>query len=116
MKKILTIVVICISYMFLTSSTQNTEINVWKKVSTDELNPGEIISLDMERGYSTCEGSLIYIIVRIVDSEEEVILAFPNGGYWVTPGPDPFLEALQTEFDSLEDYLRNQESKEIKKK
>ena len=77
------------------NSTQNTEINVWRKVSTDELNPGEIVSLDMRRGYAVCEGPLIFIIVRMVDSEEEVILAFPNGGYWAAPEPYPFLQDLQ---------------------
>ena len=96
--------------------TQNTEINVWRKVSTDELNPGEIVSLDMSKGYSACEGPYMYIVVRGVDSEEEFTVVFPNGGYWIAPEPDPFLQELQKEFDSLEDYLKNQESKEIKKK
>jgi len=95
--------------------TENTEINVWRKVSTDELNPGEIVSLDMRRGYASCEGPLIFIIVRMVDSEEEVVLAFPNGGYWVAPEPDPFLQELQEEFDSLEEYLRNKGGTEWKK-
>ena len=74
------------------NSTQNIEVNIWRKVSTDELNPGEIIALDMSKGYATCEGSMIYIVVRIEDSEEEVIIAFPNGGYWTAPAPDPFLQ------------------------
>ena len=97
------------------NSTENTEINVWRKVSTDELNPGEIVSLDMSRGYAVCEGSLIFIIVRMVDSEEEVILAFPNGGYWAAPEPDPFLQELQEEFDDLEEYLRSKGGVEWKK-
>ena len=96
--------------------TQTTEINVWRKVSTDEMNPGEIVSLDMSKGYASCEDPFVYIIVRIVESEEEVIIAFPNGGYWTAPEPDPFLQELQQEFDSLEDYLRKLESEEIKKK
>ena len=41
------------------SSTQSMEVNIWNKVSTDELNPGEIVSLDMSKGYAMCEGSVI---------------------------------------------------------
>ena len=96
--------------------TQTTEINVWRKVSTDELNPGEIVSLDMSKGYAACEGPFVYIVVRMVDSEEEVVIAFPNGGYWTAPEPDPFLQELQKEFDSLEEYLRQRNGKEIEKK
>ena len=116
MKKILALCTACILCMSFTDSTQDTEINVWKKVSTDELNPGEIVPLDMSRGYAACEGPYIVLIVNKVNSEEEVVIMFPNGGYWSAPKPDPFLQELQQEFDSLEDYLRNLESKEIKKK
>ena len=96
--------------------TENTEINVWRKVSTDELNPGEIVSLDMSKGYAACEGPFVYIVVRIMDSGEEVVVAFPNGGYWTAPEPDPFLQELQEEFDDLEEYLRNKGGTEWKKK
>jgi len=113
MKKILVLLATCILCMSLTDSA---EINVWHKVSTDELNPGEIIPIDMSKGYTFCEGPYVVMVVRAVDSEEEVIIMFPNGGYWTAPGADPFLQELQKEFDSLEDYLRNLESKEIKKK
>ena len=116
MKKTLALLTACILCMSLTDSTQSTEINVWHKVSTDALNPGEIVPLDMSRGYTSCEGQYIAMVVRIVDSEEEVVIVFPNGGYWTAPEPDPFLQELQEEFDSLEDYLRKLESKEIKKK
>ena len=37
------------------NSTQSMEVNIWNKVSTDELNPGEIIPLDMSKGYAMCE-------------------------------------------------------------
>jgi len=116
MWKILTLTAACLFILSLTDSPQDTGVNVWKKVSTDELNPGEILSLDMSKGYSACDGQYMYLIVRIVGSEEEVIVAFPNGGHWVAPEADPFLQAVQEEFDSLEDYFRELESKEIKKK
>ena len=113
MKKILALITACI---LSASPSEGPKANIWHKISTDELNPGELLPLDMSKGYSTCEGMYIYLIVRIMESEEEIVIAFPNGGYWTTPTPDPFLQELQEEFDSLEDYLRNLESKEIKKK
>ena len=96
--------------------TQTTEINVWRKVSTDELNPGEIIPLDMSKGYASCEGPYIVLVVKALNSEEDVVIMFPNGGYWMAPEADPFLEELQKEFDSLEEYLKSREGKEIEKK
>ena len=116
MWKILALLTACIIVVSFADSTKTTEINVWHKVSTDELNPGEIVPLDMSQGYTFCNGSYIVMVVTIVDSEDEVIIMFPNGGYWTAPEPDPFLQELQQEFDSLEDYLRKLESEEIKKK
>ena len=91
-------------------------VNVWHKVSSDELNPGEIVALDMSKGYAYADPMYIYIVVSGLDMEEEMVIVFPNGGYWTSPEPDPFLQELQEEFDSLEDYLKNLESTEIKKK
>ena len=99
-----------------TNSIPNKEINIWHKVSTDEFNPGEIIALDMSRGYAACEGPLIYIVVQVVGSDEEVIIAFPNGGYWAAPEADPFLQELQKEFDSLEQYLKSNQSTPLEKR
>ena len=90
--------------------------NIWYKVSTDEYNPGEVVALDMSKGYAFSDYQYIYIVVTPLGSEEQMVVAFPNGGYWTALEPDPFLQALQEEFDSLEDYLRKLESKEIKKK
>ena len=114
MKKILALIIACT--VSFTESSKPKEVNVWRKVSADDMNPGEIVALDMSRGYAFSDYQYIYIVVNPVDSEEQVIIAFPNGGYWTAPEPDPFLQALQEEFDSLEDYLRKLESKEIKKK
>ena len=114
MKKILALIIACT--VSFTESSKPKEVNVWRKVSADDMNPGEIVALDMSRGYAFSDYQYIYIVVNPVDSEEQVIIAFPNGGYWTAPEPVPFLQALQEEFDSLEDYLRKLESKEIKKK
>ena len=127
MKRVLERIIMLVlgSLMFITmlflscpaysNNVQNADVNIWRKVSDDEMNPGEIIDLDMSKGYAACEGPFVYIIVRIVDSEEEVVIAFPNGGYWTAPEPDPFLQELQKEFDNLEDYLRQRNGEEWKK-
>ena len=90
-----------------TPNTPEKEINVWHKVSGDKLNPGLIMPLDMSKGYSFCEGPFVYIIVSDMDSEDDIVVVFPNGGYWDSPMPDPFLEEMQKEFDSLEEYLKS---------
>jgi len=81
-------------------------VNVWYKVSTDELDPGVLLALDMRQGYSICDNDLLYIIVNSVDSEEEIILAFPNGGYWSAPGIDTTSMEIQKIFGKLEQDLR----------
>ena len=99
---------------FFIPKTNNTEVNIWHKVSTDSLNPGMIVPLDMSKGYSACEGPIMYIIVKDLDTDDNIVIVFPNGGYWDTPGVDPFLEELQKEFDSLEEYLKDKGSVEWK--
>ena len=91
------------------------EINVWHKVSDNELNPGEIMPLDMSQGYSFCSGTMVYIIVSEIGSEDEIVVAFPNGGYWTSPKADPFLQELQKEFNNLEEYLRSKGGMEWQK-
>ena len=80
--------------------------NVWYKVSSDELNPGEIVALDMSKGYSACEGPLIYLMVGTIGSEEETVVVFPNGGYWRTNGIDTVSVEIQKAFGILEQDLK----------
>ena len=80
--------------------------NVWYKVSSDELNPGEIVALDMSKGYSACEGPLIYLMVGTIGSEEETVVVFPNGGYWRTDGVDTVSVEIQKAFGILEQDLK----------
>ena len=80
--------------------------NVWYKVSSDELNPGEIVALDMSKGYSACEGPLIYLMVGTIGSEEETVVVFPNGGYWRTNGVDTVSVEIQKAFGILEQDLK----------
>ena len=64
--------------------------NKWFKVSTDEAIPG-IVILDMNRGYSYTEGGYILIVVQDSEHENEMVIAFPNGGYWEAPVLNPEL-------------------------
>ena len=81
--------------------------NVWYKVSSDELNPGEIVAIDMSEGYSECVGPYIYILVREVGNEEEsTVIVFPNQGRWYADKTDTTSMEIQKEFGKLEEYLR----------
>ena len=114
MKSILITLVTLMGFIFPQDCEE--PINVWFKISNDQSNKnyGQVISLDMSQGYSFCSGTVMYIIVSEIGSEDEIVVAFPNGGYWASPKPDPFLEELQEEFDSLERYLKNKGSSEWK--
>ena len=81
--------------------------NVWYKVSSDELNPGEIIALDMSEGYSGCDGSLLYLVVNTVEFGEETVIVFPNGGTWSAAKIDTVSVEIQKHFGKLEEDLRN---------
>ena len=103
------------SLLLSTPQSNDKEINVWNKVSTDDTNPGMIIPLDMSRGYSYCQDGYVFIVLKEVGSENNTIVAFPDGGYWEAPKYDPFLKALDEEFNSLEEYLRKREGSSIEK-
>ena len=79
--------------------------NVWYKVSSDELNPGEIVALDMSEGYSECVGPYIYLMVKEVGSEEGAVVVFPNSGRWYAEKVDTMSVEIQKEFGKLEEYL-----------
>ena len=101
------------SFVVATEECEKPIPNTWYKISTDALNPGELIAVDMSKGYSFAEGGMIYIVAVVGDDQFTIV--FPNGAYWEAPKADAFLMGMQEEFDSLEDYLRNK-STEIKKK
>ena len=113
-----TMLVVCLIALCTTSFSQREglmeHVNTWYKISTDEINPGELLSLDMSRGYSVADMNYIYIMVLDKDSMEYT-LVFPNGGMWVAPAPDSFLVGMQEEFDNLEEYMKKKGSDPIEK-
>jgi|TARA_R100001530_G_scaffold135634_1_gene113346 hypothetical protein len=65
-------------------------VNKWFKVATDEAISGEVVILDMSRGYSYSQAEHIILVVK--DSEGyDTVIAFPNGGYWTAPVLNPEL-------------------------
>ena len=65
--------------------------NKWFKADLDE-STSEIVALDMTRGYSYTEGPYILIVVQDSENKDEIVIAFPNGGYWTAPGINPELD------------------------
>ena len=81
--------------------------NIWYKISTDRLNPGEVVALDMSRGYSLCNDGFIYLVVYTSDTKEATIVVFPDGGYWSAPEIDTTSIEIQKHFGKLEQDLRD---------
>ena len=81
--------------------------NIWYKVSSDPLNPGEIVALDMSKGYSVCEGPYIYMAVNAIEADEEIVLVFPSRGPWHAEPIDTVSVEIQKNFGKLEEDLRN---------
>ena len=91
-------------------------VNVWYKVSTDDLTYGQVVQLDMSKGTSFSDQRFVYIIVKDLANNDDIVLVFPNGGDWrVDASKDPFLDELDKEFKNLEDYLKSKQSEEIEK-
>ena len=90
--------------------------NVWFKISSEDGYGQKVVQLDMTRGQSFSDGMYIYIVVQDIETKDLVYIVFPNGGDWTAEVKDPMLDALEKEFNSLEDYLKSKGSSEIKKK
>ena len=111
MKKYLLTLLLTIGFIFPQDCEE--PINVWFKISNDISNPnyGQVVALDMSRGYSYTDGEVVYLILTDINTSEQVILTFPIG-HWVVEGKDE----IQKEFDSLEEYLKNTDGSLIEKK
>ena len=93
--------------------------NVWYKLSTGKDGIRRTIKLDMQKGKSYSDGPYYVLELRDADNGDIIFVAFPIVGPWEGETPkdkDPFLEALDEEFKNLEDYLREKQGTEIKKK
>ena len=114
MKNIFITLVTLISFIF--SQECSEPINVWFKISNDSKTIGDVIQLDMSKGYAGTDGQFLYLYVSDITNDEGVIIMFPIG-YWETETPSQFEKDLEKEFKDLEDYLKKNKGKgiEIKK-
>ena len=80
--------------------------NVWFKISSEDGYGQKIVQLDMTRGQSFSDGMYIYIVVQDIETKDLVYIVFPNGGDWTAEVKVPMLDALEKEFNSLEEYLK----------
>ena len=82
--------VLCAAGVFFLSCPSIETTNKWFKVATDDATTGDLVILDMSRGYAYSQHE--YIIIVVQDSEGyETVVAFPNGGYWTAPVLNPDL-------------------------
>jgi len=91
-------------------------IDVWIRPSNDEQNFGNLMYLDMSRGWSGTDGVNVLISVIDLNSGNPIMLIFPLNNWfemdysiYVPPPPEPEKE----EFD-LEEYLKKNKGKGIK--
>ena len=92
-------------------------INVWFKVSSADKDYGQIIQLDMSRGFATTDGMFIYLIVLDKNTREELVISFPIG-HWISEKPytKPKIKPNDEKKDfNWEEYLKNNKGVEIKK-
>ena len=93
-------------------------INVWFKISNDLKTYGQVIKLDMSKGYAGTDGQYLYLYVADLTNNEGIVIMFPIG-YWEAPnGVSQFEKDLEKEFKDLEDYFKHNKDKgiEIKRK
>ena len=107
MKNIILILVMLIGFSYPQECDE--PINVWFKLSNDTSSKdyGKVLAIDMSRGYATTDGVYIYLLVKIKDSDEGLIITFPIGDWEVD-------DKIEKEFKDLEDYLKYNKGKGTK--
>ena len=90
--------------------------NMWFRLTTED-GIQKLVELDMNKGQSWSDPQYIYILVKDAVTGEGVVIVFPNGDSWVSETKqDPFYNALENEFKSLEEYFKTRNSTQIEKK
>ena len=79
--------------------------NMWFKLQTEN-GVQRVVKLDMAKGQAFTDPEYIYLLLQDIDTKEMVYIIFPNGGDWTAEVKDPMLDALEKEFNSLEEYLK----------
>ena len=80
--------------------------NMWFKLQTEN-GRQKVVQIDMSKGQSFADPQYIYLLVQDIETKEIIYIVFPNGGDWTAETKDPMLQALEKEFNSLEEYLKS---------
>jgi len=110
MKKIIFILITLIGFIFPQDCEEPKD--VWFKISNAEKDYGQLLTLDMSNGFATTDGIWIYLIVKNIDTGEDLVIQFPIG-YWIIDKIDkkiPKQEKKKEEFD-LDEYLKKNKGK-----
>ena len=86
--------------------------DVWFKISNAKEDYGKLLTLDMSNGFATTDGLFIYLVVKNMDTGEDLVVQFPIG-YWIIDKIDkkiPKQEKKKEEFD-LDEYLKKNKGK-----
>ena len=83
--------VLCATGILFLSCPSIDTTNKWFKVAPDDPTSGDIVVLDMSKGYAYSNGEYILIVVQDSENEDKIVIAFPDGGYWTAPVLNPEL-------------------------
>ena len=112
MKKIILILTTLIGFIFPQDCECEEPKDVWFKISNAEKDYGKLLTLDMSNGFATTDGLFIYLIVKNMDTGQDLVIQFPIG-YWIIDKIDkkiPKQEKKKEEFD-LDEYLKKNKGK-----
>ena len=114
MKNIIFILLTIIGFVFPQDCECEEPKDVWFKISNAEKDYGKLITLDMSSGFATTDGLFIYLVVKNMDTGEDLVVQFPIG-YWIIDKIDKKIpkqekKKEEKEFD-LDEYLKKNKGK-----
>ena len=114
MKKIILILLTLIGFIFPQDCECEEPKDVWFKISNAEKDYGKLLTLDMSNGFATTDGLFIYLVVKNMETKEDLVIQFPIG-YWIIYKIDKTIpkqekKKEEKEFD-LDEYLKNNKGK-----
>jgi hypothetical protein len=112
MKNIILILLTLIGFILSQDCECEEPKDVWFKISNAEKDYGKLLTLDMSNGFATTDGLFIYLIVKNMDTGQDLVIQFPIG-YWIIDKIDkkiPKQEKKKEEFD-LDEYLKKNKDK-----
>ena len=112
MKNIIVILLTLIGFIFPQECDCEEPKDVWFKISNAKKDYGKLLTLDMSNGFATTDGLFIYLVVKNMDTGQDLVIQFPIG-YWIIDKIDkkiPKQEKKKEEFD-LDEYLKKNKGK-----